>query len=99
MRLTQRRRAETLAALGPRRSFLRMIAGAGMFGTAPPIRVPLREGVELPRHFDEGPGHRGIAAIVLALVGVDVPVVAPREGRERLIGAAIPALDGQVANV
>lgn len=48
--------------------------------TAVPLGGAARELVELGRDFEEGARLFRRADVVLALVGVDVPVVTPREG-------------------
>src|SRR6476659_8564001 len=91
-RLSFRRGAVALLGLGAV-PFLAVLA------TAAPLRIAARERVELHRDLDQRAGDRRIAAIVLALVGVDVPLLAPREGAQGLVGAAMAALDRDVADV
>ena len=70
-----------------------------VLAAAPPFRIAAGEGVDLPRHFDDGAGHIGIAGVVLALLGINVPLLSPAEAEKGLIGVAVTALDGNVPDV
>ena len=78
----------------------------------PPSRLPLpracrrpairgRGGrkVQVPGHLDQRAGDVRVADVVLALVGVDVPVVPPAERRESLVRIAMSAFDRYIADV
>src|SRR4051812_9405888 len=75
------------------------LAGAAPFGAASPVGVAVGELVELVRNLDVGPGDGRIAGVVVAFEGVDVPGIPPHEPGQRLVGAAVAALDRDVADV
>lgn len=67
---------------------------------AVPVGVAVGELVELAGDFEVGPGHRRVADVVLAFVGIDVPAVLSwLVGGEGLVGVAVPAADREVADV
>src|SRR5436190_24073850 len=80
-------------------SVVGVVARPGVDGAAAPIWVALGKGVERARNLDQRPRDRRVTAVVLALVGVDVPVVPARKAAQRLVGAAMTALDRKVADV
>jgi hypothetical protein len=61
--------------------------------------LPLGELVELRRYLDQSPGYRRLADLVLALIGIDMPVVPSLESAQGLVGVAVTAFDRDVANV
>src|SRR5690606_24756567 len=67
--------------------------GPGVPAPAPPARIAPSELVELGRYLDQCPRNLRVADLVLALVGVDVPLVPPLVAAERLVGLAVAALD------
>lgn len=76
-----------------------MPQGNGLFGAVTPLRIPFRELVELSRNLHQGPGHGRVARVVLALVGIDVPLTTPLESTEGLIGLALAALDRDISDI
>src|SRR6476646_4039259 len=76
-----------------------LAAGATPLGSPAPVGVPVGELVEFSRHLDVGPGDIRVAGVVLALEGVNVPLVPARKPGHGLVGAAFAALDGDVADV
>ena len=65
----------------------------------PRAGLPLGELVELRRYLDQGTGHRRLADLVLALIGIDVPVLPSAESAQSLVGVAVATFDRDVANV
>ena len=64
-----------------------------------PLRIALRELVELPWDLDKSPGHGRIAGVVLALVGVDIPLAGRFESGQGLIGLAMATLDRDITDI
>jgi hypothetical protein len=70
-----------------------------LFGPVTPLRITLGELVEISRNLYESSGHGGIARVVLALVGIDVPLTARLEPAQCLIGLALAALDRDISDI
>src|SRR5262245_41143058 len=66
---------------------------------APPLGVATGKDVHLSGDLEKGAGDLGIAGVVLALVGIDVPCLAPAETHKGLVGVAVATLDGKVPDV
>ena len=65
---------------------------ASIGAVIPPGIAPC-ELVEIRWNLHQGPRHARIAGVVLALVGVDIPVTATLVGGKGLIGLAVATLD------
>src|SRR6185436_13513719 len=92
-----RRPADSLLAEGRDRSTRLSFFVAAL--AAAPLRVAPRELVEVRRNLDQRAGYLAHAAVVLALICVDVPLTLAREADQGLIGLALAAFHGQVSNV
>src|SRR4029079_14743398 len=55
--------------------------------------------VHVAGHLQVGPGHRRIAGLVLAFIGIDVPLVPAGEGVKGLVRIAIAAFNRYVPDV
>jgi hypothetical protein len=76
-----------------------VVIGAGVDLAAVPVGVAAGEDVEVGGDLEVGAGHLAVAGVVLALVGVDVPVAGRTVVDQRLVGIAVAALDRQVAEI